>query len=410
MVMTEPPPYNLEAYEPPPSLWKLVEENVVREEREEIREILGESLVEQSLELHTEVETLLEIWRDYRDETNGLMPRRKRLPEPPKVRENLVGHIKLLVGSLKEKAKEEGMDPDAVFSKRNNDVLDYVMREKLRKGSESQNNAAKRPSTASSSRDGRETPFRMTPSSDVDMLSATSTLSDQVDSVKGHLNILKIDEVVQQLRQNLADEIEMLLQDITFLQDCLEDESNFRAESVLSLNQIEPTIQDLKEERSRLERECHSPLPVTPPGKRTVLPPTRKLVAPQKPSSAKMKPQPLPSQPRGPKSKSSPMKANHGIVASSNPKMTTTNIAFPDKNATKLTNARSISMKTTERTLIRPNPHIVSPGAANSGRFQDSSSPPLYPSPPSSAKVKPERPSSAQRFRKMVLNHRQESS
>ena len=50
-----PPPADLSAYEPPQSLWKIVENNVPEHEREEVKNMLGESLVEQSLELHQEV-------------------------------------------------------------------------------------------------------------------------------------------------------------------------------------------------------------------------------------------------------------------------------------------------------------------------------------------------------------------
>ena len=54
--------FNHEAYEPPQSLWKLVEENVSAGEREEIRDILGMTLVEQSLELQSEVKQMLQIY------------------------------------------------------------------------------------------------------------------------------------------------------------------------------------------------------------------------------------------------------------------------------------------------------------------------------------------------------------
>ena len=49
------PPSELYCYEPPPSLWALVESYVSEHEREEIRTVLGESLIEQSQELHQEV-------------------------------------------------------------------------------------------------------------------------------------------------------------------------------------------------------------------------------------------------------------------------------------------------------------------------------------------------------------------
>ena len=42
-------------YEPPTSFWSIVEVYVPDHERTEVKNLLGESLVEQSLELHREV-------------------------------------------------------------------------------------------------------------------------------------------------------------------------------------------------------------------------------------------------------------------------------------------------------------------------------------------------------------------
>ena len=42
-------------YEPPDSLWNLVEKSTPPHEREEIKRMLGVDLVEQSIELHEEV-------------------------------------------------------------------------------------------------------------------------------------------------------------------------------------------------------------------------------------------------------------------------------------------------------------------------------------------------------------------
>jgi len=56
MVQTmETPPFDLQAYQPPISLWKLVEQYVPVHEREEVKSMLGESLIDQSMELHEEV-------------------------------------------------------------------------------------------------------------------------------------------------------------------------------------------------------------------------------------------------------------------------------------------------------------------------------------------------------------------
>lgn len=49
------PPFDLQAYQPPISLWNLVKQYVPDHEREEIKSMLGESLIDQSVELHQEV-------------------------------------------------------------------------------------------------------------------------------------------------------------------------------------------------------------------------------------------------------------------------------------------------------------------------------------------------------------------
>ncbi len=69
-----------------------------------------------------------------------------------------------------------------------------------------------------SARDGRETPMmrRGTPNSD--RLSQASTLSEEVESMSDKLNYLKMEEVVQHLRETLDEEVQQLVGDIAFLQ------------------------------------------------------------------------------------------------------------------------------------------------------------------------------------------------
>ena len=50
-----PMEWSLEAFEIRPCLWKLVEELVAESERHEIKEALGEDLVDETLDLHEEV-------------------------------------------------------------------------------------------------------------------------------------------------------------------------------------------------------------------------------------------------------------------------------------------------------------------------------------------------------------------
>ncbi|XP_072046071.1 coiled-coil domain-containing protein 24-like [Amphiura filiformis] len=326
--------YSHDAYEPPQSLWKLVEENVSPGEREEIRDILGMSLVEESLDLQSEVSTLLDIWRDYRDDMEAELAVVPVLPEPPLVRESLCSHIRLLLESLREKAKEEGRDSGISLSKHNSDVIDYAIEDSGSRGcSPGVNN--KRPGTAMSGRDGRETPMRMTPCSDSDMLSATSSASDQVESVKDQLNILKIDEVVQELRTTLQDEVDQLKRDISFLHGCLEDESDFRSESRLS-TRSEPSLQDLRTEKSILEKELENAKRPSSVGiinsvktrRRTLPNSPKKLPSQISPSNIRItSPKLRPSPPSSASiSRSSPVKASPNVNhTKGNTKVTTVN-------------------------------------------------------------------------------------
>ena len=87
---------NPEPYEPPESLWQLIKSVANERELDTIKSIIGESLIETSIDLHNEIDSLLEIWRDYRYETtvsiNQIDQKGSKnisLPEPPNIRETL---------------------------------------------------------------------------------------------------------------------------------------------------------------------------------------------------------------------------------------------------------------------------------------------------------------------------------
>uniref|UniRef100_A0A2C9KX05 Coiled-coil domain-containing protein 24 n=1 Tax=Biomphalaria glabrata TaxID=6526 RepID=A0A2C9KX05_BIOGL len=232
----------MEAYVKPPSLWHLVEEIVQPNEHAEIREMLGVSLVEQSLELHQEISTLIEIWRQIRDERTEILTSPRFLPEPPNQRDHLVKEICFFVESVKEKATQKGVNPELILRKHNNDVLNYAVE-------------TARPESAmshvSQTSDGRETP--MMPLAK-DRYQA-SDMKDELKVVNKQLNYLDFDQVCESLRSTLIKEINQLIEDAQFLQNCIDNEVELRDCTTPGLRSREPTLTELREERSLLEKE-----------------------------------------------------------------------------------------------------------------------------------------------------------
>jgi hypothetical protein len=53
-------------YDKPISIWKTLSTSLNPAERDYVRFYLGQALIEQSEEIEGEIDSLLEIWRDYR--------------------------------------------------------------------------------------------------------------------------------------------------------------------------------------------------------------------------------------------------------------------------------------------------------------------------------------------------------
>lgn len=365
--------WRLEAFESRPSLWKFIVEYVPESERIEIREALGEDLVDETLDLHNEASTLLEIWQDYREETKkeerekALQRHLHRLPEPPMIRENLKKEIKMFVEMLQQKAKEEGRNPSNILSEKESDIIEYVFDNTAARPSSS----SSRPSTAHSSRDGQQTPMRATPSSDGSR--CASSLSDHLESMNDKLNALEIDRITHHLRQLLEEEKEGLLGDIAFLQDCLMEESDYRGQ-VTSPNEPEPSLRDLRDLGTKLEKELlNNVSAVARQPQRRLSDSKRQSLLEEKPQrrreSTEAEPHPIPRPPP-----SSHDRRYHGTV--------------PNRVLT----SKSSEISGVPRGQFSPSP----PTSANQKR--------LTPSPPTSAKTV--RPGSAARFRKMVIDCR----
>ncbi|XP_053395659.1 uncharacterized protein LOC123525787 [Mercenaria mercenaria] len=459
MVQTmESPPFDLQAYQPPISLWKLVKQYVPDHEREEIKSMLGESLIDQSMELHEEIDTLLEIWRDYREETEHAKPMSK-LPEPPGLRDRLIQEIQFFVDSVKEKAKYQGVNADKILSRHNTDILDYAL--------DTYRPDSARPSSRLTARgnDGRETPMICSPTCS-DRTSEASILSEEVEAMNEKLNILKFDEVVAHLRSTMEEEIETLLRDINFLQSCLDDEATFRAESTGTLSR-EPTLSELKEERSTLEKDLLSNMTSqsSPPLLKPAFTPAsmiKKLGSGVTPSS-KLKTPSSQSTGLSVPVKSGPMKAfvspeppkfgpirtdsagkpktlpqqgiqNHRHLHQINDRLkspeTTNESSVNTRRSGSGSASSSLRQYRASSGITKHNEHISGDNNRKVSNTEQSHSKPkleavvtlskgktgdatdvhVIPSPPPSAKPTTPRPGSAQRFRKMVLECRDSSA
>lgn len=299
------------AYIPPLSLWQLVEQHVSPNEQQEIKNMLGDSLVDQTLELRDEINLLLEIWQDYREETDSKTQDTPRLAEPPHVRERLIQEICFLAESVKEKALMKGMDLPAVLSRHNSEVLEYAQ-ETQRSGSSL---GSARPLTARSS-DGRQTP--LSPKSEANSRqSLSTTISGDVSSANDKLNFLEFNDVCKRLRSTLEKEMEQLERDITFLHGCLDDEASVRSCGGTPALSREPTITDLREERSLLEKELLSTqtVPSTPPVHKPHFVPSVAAggIKMQNLGPAVAKRRPVQTTPPG-SAKMAPLKASHHIA------------------------------------------------------------------------------------------------
>jgi len=219
------------------SIWEKVE-SLTRfgSERNQIKKIIGESVIDETLDLHQEVQTLYEIWKDYHL-TITQKTYHPVLPEPPLLRENLEKQITLLVKLLQQKVKKQGgKSITAVLNEDERSMIKSV-------------------SKGSKVMVAKQSPPDNTKINDVDSR-CSSSLSVDVDLLKDRMNLMDIDEIIQPLRNDFEDERRFLLKDIEAIQNAmiLEETNN----QLVTHAQNSPTIKDLRTIESKLEKEVLS--------------------------------------------------------------------------------------------------------------------------------------------------------
>ncbi len=294
---------NAEPYVPPESLWQLIKSVANERELDTIKSIIGESLIENSIDLHNEIDSLLEIWRDYRYETNVSLNQTldqkngKCLPEPPNMRETLKKEINFFVKQMRAQYKEDKHFQLRIATNNHNlNVINYVLNSELTSApfttnsTRSRSMVSERPPTSYNQHTGSETPVILntdgrqsrqriryrpvsrssslqSPRNDQvksvnsfrhDEISVPGTLAENLENYvdEDKINCMQIDEIADHLRELLQQECDTLLKDIEFLYECIDQEREYRVSSRQSLR--EPSLNELKGERNLLESDLMS--------------------------------------------------------------------------------------------------------------------------------------------------------
>ncbi|XP_058408175.1 coiled-coil domain-containing protein 24 isoform X2 [Diceros bicornis minor] len=184
-----------------PSLWELVEEHVPLPERPEVKRILGETTVDLSLELRTEVMMLRSLLREAR---SSQAPGSCRTPDPssllappPLLRDLVRQELRQLLQGLRQKASFEGRDQTQAWVQYSPRVLRFAL-EEPRCDLPEQEMFQMRAGEPSSPRD-------------------LSIIRDQLDASN-------IDQAAGHLRGLLEEECRTLERELPILQHCLEEE------------------------------------------------------------------------------------------------------------------------------------------------------------------------------------------
>uniref|UniRef100_A0A1I8IG63 Uncharacterized protein n=1 Tax=Macrostomum lignano TaxID=282301 RepID=A0A1I8IG63_9PLAT len=241
-----------DSYEQSISVWDIVCQYSAVSEHHELRQLIGEDLIDQTLELRRELELLLELLADADDgQQPPLPPPAARLPEPPQMRERLTQEIVFFLESIRERTRRSGGigSDDLKRLAVSQEVVDYAYE-----------SSSSRPSTGMSRLslgEVRVTPCSSRPGSrSARSVTAAGSAAAEVDvaQMRDQLTYMRCDEVRKRLRQYLQEEIEALKEDLASMQEAVA--SGRSSPSIVSARATyrEATLAELRTERHKLEQ------------------------------------------------------------------------------------------------------------------------------------------------------------
>ncbi|KAE9044161.1 hypothetical protein PF008_g7902 [Phytophthora fragariae] len=254
-------------------LWGELKLNVRASEEGELRSAIGSHLIEGNEDLREELAVLVEILTEFQqqnDDIRDALARRPYIPEPPG-RPLLIEKLKLLAADMHGPSRQV-----AIRSAKDAEVLDYVlstsdtfnpssyqppMTPKMEEPSprsiskDPADGVALRPGTASGRRPTTSGSLRpVSRGSTISVSSITAVLESP--EVHRRLNLDEIDAIKEDLREALIEERQLLLEDIDFIQGCLEMEKDLIDDDRRKVAAVKPppSLSDLHDLRKTLEK------------------------------------------------------------------------------------------------------------------------------------------------------------
>ncbi|ETI42474.1 hypothetical protein, variant 1 [Phytophthora nicotianae CJ01A1] len=254
-------------------LWDELKLNVRPLEEEELRSAVGSPLIEGNEELRQELAVLVEILTEFQqqnDDIRDALAKRPHIPEPPG-RPLLIEKLKLLAADMLDHARIT-----TIQSSKEAEVLDYVLSttdtsnpynyrapvtpkmENVSSRPLSGGRAdgiALRPGTANSRRPVTCNSQRSVSRGSTISVSSTTVMFDSPEMHR-RLNLDEIDGIKEDLQGALNEERLLLLEDIDFIQGCLEMEKDLIDDDrrKVAVAKPPPSLSDLHELRKTLEK------------------------------------------------------------------------------------------------------------------------------------------------------------